>query len=174
MSWSTQDAADCLQSTRHGILLPFPLSTVHSPKAEHHLPLPPLSLQLSPPCLAHTPHLLSWRACGCDVVGGKVLKKVVSRAECQGECALMWREIYPFGCHCRVPSLSPACLCRKRNKHNSSTLAWITKKCHLFLGMSTSHGASSSVSGASLWPEEDTGVGSWTAVLCDWCSLVCT
>lgn len=64
-----------------------------------------------------------------------------------------------------MPSVSvPICLFRKCNKHNSSTLAWITEKCHLFLGMSTSHGASSFVSGSSLGPEENIGAGSWTVV----------
>lgn len=165
LSWSTQDAANCLQSLDTGFLFPS-LSTVQSPTAEHHPPLPPLSFQLSPAVMES---LWVW----CDVVGGKVLGKVVSRAECQGECALMWWETYPFSSHREVPSVLPICLFRKRNEHNPSTLAWITMKCHLFLGMSTSHRASSSVSGASLGSEEDIGVGSWTVVQCEWCSLFC-
>lgn len=71
LSWSTQDAANCLQSLDTGFLFPS-LSTVQSPTAEHHPPLPPLSFQLSPSCLAYSPHLLSWRACGCDVMWWEV------------------------------------------------------------------------------------------------------
>lgn len=70
LSWSTQDAANgsCLDT---GFLFPS-LSTVQSPTAEQHPPLPPLSFQLSPSCRAYSPHLLSWRACGCDVMWWEV------------------------------------------------------------------------------------------------------
>jgi hypothetical protein len=59
LSCSTQDAANCLQSSRHGILLPLPLSTVHSPRATHHPPCLLWAFSLpSLPCTHPSPAVL--------------------------------------------------------------------------------------------------------------------
>lgn len=101
------------------------------------------------------------------MVGGKVLGRFVSRAEPQDECGFnMVKRFAPLTVTCEVSSISLTCLLRKRSNKHNSTLAWNAEKCHLFLGLSISHGASSSVRQG---PEEEVEAGSWIVVQCEWC-----